>query len=72
MLFSLSWIGGFDSRAAHLEFVVDTITLGQGFPESFWFTLSISFSQCCASIHSSITDDNSRVYRQCLYTRHIK
>jgi hypothetical protein len=34
---------GFDSRAVLLEFVVNKVKVGQGFPESFGFSMSISF-----------------------------
>jgi hypothetical protein len=43
ILFSLPWNRGFDSRAAHVECVVDKVTIGQGIPESFGFPLSVSF-----------------------------
>jgi len=42
-MFSLSWNHSCYSRAAHVECVVDKVTLGPGFPESFGFRLSVSF-----------------------------
>ena len=42
ILFSLSWNCSCYSRAANVECVVGNVTLGQGFPESFGFPLSIS------------------------------
>jgi hypothetical protein len=37
---------GFDPLSVHVGFVVDKVALGQVFPESFGFPLSISFHRC--------------------------
>jgi hypothetical protein len=43
----------FDVGSVHVGFVVDKVTLGQGFPEYFGLTQSISFRRC--SITRKIT-----------------
>ena len=40
------WRPGYDPGSVHVGFVVDTVALGQVFPEYFGFPLSISFHQC--------------------------
>jgi hypothetical protein len=44
---------GFAPRAVHVGFVVYKVALGQVFPESFGFILSISFHRCSIFTHVS-------------------
>jgi hypothetical protein len=42
----LRWRHVFDPRSVHVGIVVDKVALGQGFPEYFGLTQSVSFRRC--------------------------